>query len=136
MNARADLENTAEKWITLWCAPVDWTLFDEIHDKQFEDYSPSGRPPNKAGFAQGLADLIKAFPDLETWVEGLVIDELRSQAAVRWKAKGTNMEKFLGTGPTGRLTTITGIEIIEMSKGKIVRRWGEWDISDHAEGND
>mgnify|MGYP000577910624 FL=1 len=29
------------------------------------------------------------------------------------------------------LTPITGIEIIEIQDGQIIRRWGEWDISAH-----
>ena len=132
MSKRAELESIAKKWIGLWCAPVDWQLFDRLHADQFEDCSPAGRPPTKEGFAQGLAEFVRAFPDLHTTVEGLVVDESRSQVAVRWAARGTNGEKFLGIGPTHRLTPITGIEIIEIQDDRIVRRWGEWDISAHT----
>jgi hypothetical protein len=51
---------------------------------------------------------------------------------VRWSSLGTNREVFMGIGPTGRETPITGIEIIEVREGRIVRRWGEWDINAHA----
>ena len=81
-----------------------------------------------------MAEFITAFPDLQTRVEDLVVDEVRSTVAVRWSAQGTNRAAYLGIGPTGRLTTITGIEIIEIQDGQITRRWGEWDISDHRQG--
>ena len=134
MSKRDDLASIAEKWIALWCAPVDWELFDRLHAEHFEDCSSAKRQPTKEGFAQGLDELVGAFPDLHTSVEGLVIDELKSQVAVRWSAQGTNKSKFLGIGPTNQWTKITGIEIIEIQESRIIRRWGEWDISAHAEG--
>jgi predicted ester cyclase len=53
---------------------------------------------------------------------------------VRWSATGTNRRAYLGVGPTGRRVAITGIEIVEISGGRILRRWGEWDIDDHLQG--
>ena len=127
------LKSVAEQWITLWCTPVDWELFDRLHTEKFEDCSSAGRPSTKQGFADGLAELVRAFPDLQTIVTGLVIDESTSQVAVRWAAKGTNKSRFLSSGPTNRVTSITGIELIEVQGDQIVRRWGEWDISAHTE---
>lgn len=129
---RSDLEALARQWISLWCAPVDWALFDRLHAEDFSDDASAGRAPTKAGFAGGLAELVSAFPDLETTADDLVIDEARSRVAVRWTARGTNRTCFRGIGPTDRATVFRGIEIIEIKGGQIVRRWGEWDISDHA----
>ncbi len=132
---RTELEAIARQWIGLWCVPVDWDLFDRLHGDNFEDGSPAGRPATKAGFAEGLADLARAFPDLETTVDDLVIDEAAARVAARWTARGTNRARFLGVGPTGRLTTFRGIEIIEIRDGRVTRRWGEWDISSHADAH-
>jgi steroid delta-isomerase-like uncharacterized protein len=131
MNKRAELESIAARWISLWCVPVDWRLFDALHSDEFEDCAPAGRMSTKQGFAEGIASLVKAFPDLTTTVEDLVVDEAEARVAVRWRAVGTNEAAFLGVGPTHRRTSITGIEIIEIRGGRIVRRWGEWDISGH-----
>jgi steroid delta-isomerase-like uncharacterized protein len=128
---RSELEDVTRKWISLWCAPVDWELFDRLHSDDFEDMSSAGREPSKQAFAMGLKQLIDAFPDLQTKVEDMVVDELRQRVAVRWSSVGTNKRMFLGIGPTNRKTTITGIEIIEISNGCIRKRWGEWDISAH-----
>lgn len=129
--SRSELETIARQWISLWCAPVDWGLFDRLHADGFEDCSACGREPTKEAFADSLADLMAAFPDLQTKVEDLVIDEAVGKVAVRWSATGTNRVTFLGIGPTGRQTYIAGIEIIQIGEGRIVRRWGEWDISGH-----
>ena len=119
---RAGLERIAREWISLWCAPVDWALFDRLHADSFEDCSPASRDSSKEAFADGLADLISVFPDLQTRVEDLVVDEHARKVAVRWSAAGTNRGPLLGAGPTGRMTRITGIEVIEIAEGRIARR--------------
>lgn len=133
---RSELAAVATEWVSLWNVPVDWNLFDRIHADAFEDCSSAGRPSTKAGFAAGLAELVRAFPDLRTTVEGLVVDDDSSLVAVRWRARGTNRAKYLGRGPTNRLTAITGIEIVEIRGGQVTRRWGEWDITDHRESGE
>ena len=132
MSRRPELTAIAEAWISLWCAPVDWQLFDRLHADAFVDGSSAGRATTKQAFAAALAELLLASPDLQARVEDLVIDEAADRVAVRWSAIGTNCQAFLGVGPTGRPTPITGIEIIEIEKGQISRRWGEWDISAHT----
>ena len=133
---RAELEAIARQWISLWCAPVDWALFDRLHAEDFKDCAAAGRAPTKQAFAAALAELIRAFPDLRPTVEDVVVDEAAGRVAVRWSSVGTNREALMGTGPAGRKTCITGIEIIEVRDGQIVRRWGEWDISAHTDAAD
>ena len=133
MTDRKEITKIVKKWISLWTVPVDWALFDSLHADEFEDFSSAGRPRTKKGFAQGLRELVEAFPDIKTDIEDLVIDTERHRVAVRWLATGTNRARFLGIGPTNNSTHITGIEIIEVHEGKIIRRWGEWDITNHAD---
>jgi len=128
---RSDLEDIARRWISLWCAPTDWELFDELHSDDFEDMSPAGRDTSKRGFALGLKQLVDAFPDLTTKVDDMIVDEQAQRVAVRWSSVGTNKLPFLGVVPTNRETPITGIEIIEILDGQIKKRWGEWDITAH-----
>jgi steroid delta-isomerase-like uncharacterized protein len=130
---RSELEKIARQWISLWCLPTDWGLFDRLHAEDFQDRSPAGRGSSKEAFASGLRQFAEIFPDLVTRVEDLVVDEAAGRVAVRWSAEGTNRRRFLGVGPTHRKTTITGIEIIEVAGGRIVCRWGEWDIGAHRD---
>lgn len=81
--SRAALESIAAEWISLWCTPVDWSLFDRLHDPEFEDHSSPGRLPTKEGFAAGLADLVEVFPDLKASVEALVVDEAQCRISRR-----------------------------------------------------
>lgn len=133
-HSRDELADLTRRWISLWSAPVDWALYDALHADDFEDCAAAGRDPTKAGFAAGIRALLAAFPDLSAQVDDLVIDEPAQQVAVRWSATGTNRSRYLGVGPTHAATRITGIEIVEVRGGRVVRRWGEWDITAHLAG--
>jgi steroid delta-isomerase-like uncharacterized protein len=123
----SELKNLARRWISLWCVPTDWELFDRLHADDFEDGSPAGRETSKNAFAAGLDEFLAAFPDLKTKVEDVVVDEAAQKIAIRWSATGTSQKKFLGVGPTGKSMSFRGIEILEVHDGRIRRRWGEWD---------
>ena len=131
MAGRDELEGIARRWTSLWSAPLDRALFDRLHADDFEDRSSAGRPSDKRGFAAGVEAWIAAFPDLATEVVELVVDEPAQRVAIAWRSVGTNRARYLGVGPTGRETRITGIEIVDVRDGRVVRRWGEWDVSDH-----
>lgn len=131
---RMELEQTTRQWISLWCAPLNYDLFNRLHADDFVDCAPAGRPPTKKAYLGDLEEFIAAFPDLTARIEDIVIEETSGKVAVRWLAEGTNRQRFLGVGPTGKRTFISGIEIIEIRKGQIIRRWGEWDITNHLSG--
>lgn len=132
--SREQLADIAIRWVSLWTAPVDWALFDALHADDFEDGASAGRAASKAAYAQGLREFMAAFPDARTQVDDLVVDRERQQVAVRWSMVGTNRLPYLGLDATQRQTRIRGIEIIHIAGGRIRRRWGEWDISDHRAG--
>ena len=129
---RQELETITRQWISLWNAPGNWELFNQLHADDFEDCSPADRPNTKEAYIGDIKSLLEIFPDLTIQVNDMVMDIERQRVAVRWSAEGTNRVKFLGVGPTNRKTPITGIEIIEISDGQIIKRWGEWDISAHT----
>lgn len=80
MTDRRLLEDITKQWISLWTCPVDWQLFDTLHADNFQDLAAAGRPATKEGFAAGLKAMTEAFPDLETTVDGLVVDAERKTA--------------------------------------------------------
>ncbi|MBK7106559.1 MAG: ester cyclase [Ignavibacteriae bacterium] len=131
LTKRLKLENIAKSWIALWNSPINLKSFEELHSENFIDLSSSGRPSDKNGFRQGIIKLLEAFPDLKTEIDSILVDELKSQIAARWHSVGKNKLKYLGIGPTNKITEITGIEIIEIENEKIIKRWGEWDITNH-----
>lgn len=133
MKDREELRRVAREWLELWNAPVDWEAFDRLHADDFVDEASAGRPATRQGFAEGLARFVRAFPDARATVEDLVADETTGRVAVRWRITGTNRERYLDVGPTHRATVITGIEIVEIRAGRVVRRWGEWDVTAHRD---
>src|SRR5687767_856388 len=58
MSNRDALAAIASRWISLWCAPVDWSVFRSLHADNFDDRASAGRVPTRDGFAQGLAEVV------------------------------------------------------------------------------
>jgi steroid delta-isomerase-like uncharacterized protein len=86
---------------------------------------PPGIPEGLAGVKQFIAMLRAAFPDARTAVEDLVAEGDR--VATRWTGTGTNSGSFMGLPPSGKRTTVTGIDIYRIADGKVVEHWSEWD---------
>ena len=124
---RRRLEEIAHRWIEEGWQQGRVAMVDELHSPDFVDHDAAGRPPDRAGFKQGIADLYRGFPDLYTEIEDLVVDPDRSSVAVRWSATGTHRGTFMGLPPTGNRVSFKGIEVIRVDGGRIVERWGEWD---------
>jgi predicted ester cyclase len=74
----------------------------------------------------GLVSYLRtAFPDFRTEIEDVLVDGERT--AVRWKATGTQSGQFGDLGPTGRVATWTGIDLIRLRGDRIVELWGNTD---------
>ena len=122
----------AHKWMGFWQG-ADLSAFNDIHHPEFIDHSPSGRASNRDGFRQGIEELYRAFPDLMSRVDDLIIDAESQKIAIRWSAVGTHRGEFLGVPATGRKIRLAGIEIIEIRNRQVIARWGEWDGLDIRE---
>jgi predicted ester cyclase len=126
---RQALEDTARRWISFWQGG-DLTAFDDLHAPGFVDHSAAGRIADRAGFRQGIIDLYQAFPDFHGTIDGLVVDTSTCTVAIRWSAAGKHRALFMGHAPTSRRIVFHGIEIIRISSGRVVERWGEWDAEE------
>jgi len=128
MSASPDaLHAIVQRWIERGWRYGDPAVVDELHAPDFIDHDPGGRSPDNRGFKQGIADLFRAFPDLDTRVEEMIIDAAAGRVAVRWSATGTHRNAYLGARPSLRPVTFKGIEILHIRDGRITERWGEWD---------
>ena len=76
-------------------------------------------------YCQGLVAYRQAFPDLTTSVEDVIAEGDR--VVVRGTDRGTHRGEFMGRSATGRLITVTWIEIFRMESGKAVEGWVESD---------
>jgi steroid delta-isomerase-like uncharacterized protein len=123
----------AVAWMTRVWRDHDLDAIDELHGPGFVDRSPAGRGGDLAAYRAGVADLFAAFPDFAATIDGVVIDEVAGEVAIRWSATGTHASEFLGAVSTGRSIVFRGIEIVRVEDGRIVERWGEWDGLDLVE---
>ena len=86
----------------------------------------SDDPPGAERFKQSFRSLIAACPDLRITVEQQVTQG--DWVAVRWTDRGTDTGGFWGRPPTGKEVLLTGIDLIRVEGGRIVERWGEYDL--------
>jgi steroid delta-isomerase-like uncharacterized protein len=66
-----------------------------------------------------------AFPDVHITIEDIVAEGDR--VAIRWTGRGTNHGNLGRIFATGRAVTVTGIDIVRISHGKVQENWTNWD---------
>ncbi len=82
------------------------------------DFVALGEFYGKAAIRRLFDELFAAFPDFAITVERVVSD--RSTAVVQWHATGTfSGGKFQGIEPTGKHVEIRGVDVMEITEGKI-----------------
>ena len=124
---RVAIETIARRWIEEIWRPGDLATFDELHAPEFRDRSAAGRGDTRDDYRRMLQAFYIAFPDFDTTIVDLVVDESRAIVAIRWTARGTHRGAYLGVAPSGRAIDFAGIEIVRVVGGRVVERWGEWD---------
>jgi predicted ester cyclase len=69
--------------------------------------------------------ILASFPDYAVETEGELIAE-GDKVVERWRASGTfTGEAYLGTPPTGKKFSVTGISIYRIASSKIMEHWAE-----------
>ncbi len=105
----------------------DLTAVEELYAPDIIDHSPApGQAPGLEGEKQVVTQFRTAFPDLQTTNDDLIAEG--DTVVLRWSGRGTHQGEFAGIPPTGKPMTVTGIEIYRFSNGKVVERWGEFDM--------
>ena len=67
-----------------------------------------------------------AFPDLHITIQDMITQD--DKVVIRWSAHGTHAGTLINLPPTGRQITITGMNILRITNGKIQEEWANWDI--------
>ena len=81
--------------------------------------------PGPTALKQVVTMYRTAFPDVRCTIEDLVAEGDR--VVIRWTGRGTNNGTLGNLGPTGKAATVTGIDILRVSGGKIQESWTNWD---------
>jgi len=117
------------KQIVRWFSDELWgqgnlAVADDVLAMDLKEHNPlPGQGAGREGHKQVVALFRSAFPDLRVTTEDVL--EEGDRVALRWKAEGTHRGDLMGLAPTGKRVTLTGIEILRVSGGKIVERWAE-----------
>jgi predicted ester cyclase len=88
--------------------------------------NPPGFPPGAEGVKRFFTMFHDAFPDVSVEIDELVAEGDR--VAVATTLTGTHDGELMGVAPTGRRVSVTGIDIVRVSEGKIVEHRGLTDI--------
>src|SRR5579884_4157706 len=83
---------------------------------------PPGAPSGKEGALLLFRQLFGAFPDLRFTVEDVIAQG--DKLAVRLTAQGRHQGPFMGVPATGKPVVYKLVEVVRVSGGLIVERWG------------
>lgn len=103
----------------------DTSVFDALLAPEYVQHWP-GFPSDRQGYLDTLQVFRKAFPDLKKTTEALLADG--DMVIDRVTVHCTHTGDFRGHPPTGRAVTMTEIHVARVEGGRIVERWGEWDL--------
>jgi predicted ester cyclase len=80
---------------------------------------------SREGFKQFISAFRSAIPDLRITQDDVIAEG--DKVVTRYTAHGTHQGELQGIPPTGKPVTVTGIETMQVSGGKIVEGWVEFD---------
>lgn len=101
-------------------------VIDDLFAANFHHHNP-GVPDggSREGFKLFNGVFRSAFPDLRLTQDDVIAEA--DKVVTRFTAQGTQQGELQGIPPTGKSMTLTGIEIMRVSGGKIVEGWVEFD---------
>ncbi|HYY87259.1 MAG TPA: ester cyclase [Chloroflexota bacterium] len=102
------------------------TKLDQFLAPNVVNHNPApGEKPGIEGARQILGMFRAAFPDMRFTVEDQLAEG--DKVATRLTVRGTHKGEAWGTPPTGKQVTVTLIDILRITNGKVTERWGNQD---------
>jgi steroid delta-isomerase-like uncharacterized protein len=103
------------------------SLADEIMAPDFVEHEqlPPGIPIGREGVKVLTTMLRSAFPDFKATIDDIVAES--DKVVIRMTWSGTHKGEFMGMPATGKRMSIGVIDIIRVSRGKVVEHWGQMD---------
>ncbi|HEY7912256.1 MAG TPA: ester cyclase [Blastocatellia bacterium] len=119
-------QNTAlvQRWVQQVFNKKEWKEVEDIKDPvSYHSHNPfPGTTPNLNGFKSAFSQVLTAFPDFS-----FTIDEVVAKGdvvVVRGTWTGTHKGVYMGVQPTGKQVSVSRIDMLRVSGGKIVEHWG------------
>jgi predicted ester cyclase len=109
----------------VWCKG-DLVAVDRYFAIDYVDHSPlPGQAPGAAGHKEAVATIRSAFPDLYLILEDIFCEG--DKVALYYTMQGTHRGQFMGTPPTNKPFSVTGMINVRIAEGKVVERWANLD---------
>ena len=99
----------------------DAVVDEHIHADWVDHDEAPGQPHGSAGYKWLLARLKGAFPDIRFTQADLIAEGDR--VATMWTLEGTHTQPYGDLAPTGRLVSVSGIQVDRLQEGKVVESW-------------
>lgn len=122
-------EKILEDWGNGWSATSEEDAFLALctDDCLYEDNGPGVTCHGKDELRKYRRDILQAFPDLKIELKNLLITG--NQAAVEWRASGTQKGDLMGIPATNKAATIRGVVVFELEGDRIKRAAEYWDMA-------
>jgi predicted ester cyclase len=111
-------------WRELWNPPYNLAVIDELLSEDFVFVSAGTEIASRAAFKDWTLKFKSIFEDGRFNVLDIFSNPDGTKVVGRWKSSGRNNGLF-GLPPDDQTVELTGISIIEVRGGRLVRHWAE-----------
>lgn len=117
----------ARRYLEACYNDADYQTVEELAAPAFSVYYPAMQREVKgvAEWSEFLRAIRVGLPDLYVAYEHLATQ--KGTAVFSWETRGTHSGEFLCIAPTGRQVQWTGLTVVHVANGRILREWGEED---------
>jgi steroid delta-isomerase-like uncharacterized protein len=96
-------------------------LLDELAVPDYDEHSPlPGQPNGIEGLKARVGAILAAFHPVFALHEVLAEDDT---VVAYWTNTGTHTGEFMGIPPSGRIVTISGVDIHRLRDGRMAEHW-------------
>lgn len=102
-------------------------LIDEIVAADYVRHDPAWPEEvrGRDGLRQYMSTVRQAFADLQVTIEEIIAEG--DKVVVRWRAKGTHQDDFMGIRATWRGMALLGMSMHRIESGQIAETWDGYD---------
>ncbi|WP_353718971.1 ester cyclase [Dyadobacter sp. 676] len=120
----SELGKIAENYMQIWNAGQDDLLEKWADDDLKVSYTHFEKPLNGVEeYRRVLNQTFWSFPDLRITVEEVNVCD--GSAVVKWTYTGTHLNgNLFGVEPNGQKVKVSGLSILHIREGKVVREYG------------
>ena len=112
-----DNKSVFRRFVDVW-ANGDFSQLDQVVAKNYIGHVSSGDRTYDGLMARIVTFRVR-YPDVQFSIEDQIVDG--DKVATRLTARGTQQ-------PTGKATTLMGLNISRMERGKITEEWATWEV--------